>query len=218
MAINLRGAATGADAEVDLSTKALRATLRPLDYGVGGSFQLTSKSGIMAAGLTAAAPIYAFRNASASLLAVVKRVKISAWSLGTGFTAGLSTFEMVRAISWTVADTGGAVDVITTVNGKLRSNMASIASLAEIRHSDTATLTAGTRTLDSQPLESLNVNVPVTANFAFVPAPTKLFEKMASEFPLVLAASEGFIIRATVPATGTWTFAITPEWDEVASY
>ena len=36
--------------------------------------------------------------------------------------------------------------------------------------------------------------------------------------PLILAGSgEGFVIQATVPATGTWTWGCAIDWDEVAS-
>jgi hypothetical protein len=30
--------------------------------------------------------------------------------------------------------------------------------------------------------------------------------------------NEGFVIRATVPATGLWSFAVTTEWDEVVVF
>lgn len=37
----------------------------------------------------------------------------------------------------------------------------------------------------------------------------------SSAWPLELAANEGFIVRATVPATGTWQAQVTVEWSEV---
>lgn len=188
----------------------------PIDYGSGGAFHMTSKSGSMAAGLAANSPIYAFRWSSSSMLAVIKRIRLQAWSLGTGFAAGIATFDLFRASAWTVVDTGGVTDTITGDNGNLRRSMpASV--LAELRHSSTATLTAGTRTLDSQPLDTLNVGVGTSTNTPFV-NPTKLFDKQPGEHPLVLAQNEGFVIQATVPATGLWSFAITPEWDEVQLY
>ena len=218
MPIYLRGKTSGRDAEVDSLSGALVTRAAPFTSSTGGTYSLTSKSGAMSAGLAGNSPIYAFRNVSASLLVLLRRVKISAWSLGTGFTAGLGTFDLFRATSWTIADTGGTTDTITTVNGKMRTAMPSIAALAEIRHSSTAALAAGTRTLDTQTLESLNVNVPATTNFAFVPSPTFLFDRPADYYPLVLAQNEGVVIQATVPATGTWTFAITPIWDETPSF
>ena len=39
-----------------------------------------------------------------------------------------------------------------------------------------------------------------------------------SESPLVLAQNEGFVIRATVPATGTWQFGCTVTWTELTAY
>lgn len=185
----------------------------PIDYGTGGCFQLTSKSGTMAAGLAANSPIYSFRWTSSSLLAVLRRIRISAWSLGTGFTAGLATVDLFRASSWSAADTGGTTDTITTPNGKLRSSMAAI-SISAIRRSSTATLTAGTRTLDAQALDTLVAAVTTATNTPFINR-ALLFEKTGAEHPLVLAQNEGFVIQASVPATGTWSFAITPEWDEV---
>lgn len=217
MPVRIRGGTIAADAEVESLFKALRITPRPIDYGAGGNYQLTSKSGTMAAGLSAG-PIYAFRVANAGLLALVRRVRVSAWSLGTGFTAGLATLEMKVARAWSVADTGGVTDTITTSNGKMRASMASITALAEIRHGSTGLLSAGTRTLDAQPLESLNVNVTTAQNTAFIPSRTDLFVRRPDEYPLALTQNEGFVIEATVPATGTWSFAITPEWDEIASY
>ena len=193
------------------------ASLYPFDYGDGGCFQLTSKSGIMAAGLAAASPIYAFRWTSGTLLAVIKRIRISAWSLGTGFAAGIGTFDLVAARPFTGSDTNGVTDTISGNNGKLRTSMASSA-LAEIRHSSTASLIAGVRSLDAQPIASLNVGIGSAAFTPLSPSPMTLFEKPQGEHPLVLALNEGFVIQATLPATGTWSFAITPEWDEVPIY
>lgn len=185
----------------------------PVDYGTGGCYQLTSKSGTMAAGLAANSPIFAFRWTSSTMLALLRRVRISAWSLGTGFAAGLATFDMYKAASWTVADSGGATDTITSPNGKLRAAMTATA-VSAIRKSSTATLTAGTRTLDAQALETLVAAITTATNTPFLNR-AELFVKPGAEHPLTLAQNEGFVIQATVPATGTWGFAITPEWDEV---
>jgi hypothetical protein len=47
---------------------------------------------------------------------------------------------------------------------------------------------------------------------------TTLFEKPMGEHPLLLAASEGFVIHASMPVVGTWQFAVTTEWDEIPGY
>ena len=222
MAIPVIGGSSNVVADVAPDTQALKVQQSPFDFVAanGGTYMLCSKSGTMAAGLASSSPIYSFRNASANSLILLHRLKISAWSLGTGFTAGIATFDLFRAASFTGADTGGTTDTITTNNGKLRtSTMNSITALAEIRHSSTATLTAGTRTLDAQPMDSINVGVGTGTNTVFVPFPTFLLSKKPpEEYPIVLAQNEGIVIQATVPATGTWTFAITPEWSETLSY
>lgn len=188
----------------------------PVDYGIGGCFQICSKSGVMAAGLAANSPIYSFRWTTVNLNAIVRRVRIQAWSLGTAFTAGIATFDMFVCRGWTVADTGGVIDTLTVDNGNLRSAMPPTL-LSELRHSSTATLTAGTRTKDAQPVDSLTFGIGAVANTLFSAGATRtpLFERTGTEHPLVLANNEGFTIQATVPATGTWSWWITPEWDEV---
>lgn len=201
----------------DGSLQAVRhfATAYPVDYGVGGCFQLTSKSGTMAAGLGAGSPIYAFRWTSTLLTGILRRVRISCWSIA-GFAAGLPmTFDLFRATSWTVADTGGVTDTLGADNGNLRTAMPSSA-LTEIRHSSTSALSAGTRTLDAQSFDTAYFTGPLTAN-TLIASRGVLFEKGGpADHPLVFAQNEGFVIQATVPATGTWAFAITPEWDEVS--
>jgi hypothetical protein len=217
MAIRLRGGTISADVEVESLTKALRVTQRPLDYGAGGAYKLTSKSGVMADGLAASAPVYAFRVANAGLVAVVRRVRLAAWIVTPATDlAGTAIFDLMVARSWTAADTDGTTDTLTTNNGKLRTSMASIAALSEIRHSSTATLTAGTRTLDAQPIEVVVAEVRNSELGPFFVG--NLFERSAHEHPLVLAENEGFVVQATVPSSFTWTFAITTDWDEVATY
>jgi hypothetical protein len=210
----MRAKDTSAAQDGTLQTVRHLSTPYPVDYGVGGCFHLTSKSGIMAAGLAANSPIYSFRWTSSTMNALLRRVRIAAWGLGTAFTPGIATFDMFVCRAWTGVDTGGTTDTLTTDNGNLRTAMPATL-LTEIRHSATATLSAGTRTKDAQPIDSWNIGVLGVANTAFMPTPHKIFEKLTAEHPLVFVQNEGFTIQATVPATGTWSWSITPEWDEV---
>lgn len=200
----------------DNSLRASRsyASLYPPEYGFGGCYQMTAKSGVMAAGLAGNSPIFSFRWTLADRVAVLRRLRLSAWSLGTGFTAGLALFDLYVARTFTIADTGGASVLPTLNNAKLKTSMAAV-GIGDLRCATTATLTAGTRALDAAPINTLAATIGAAQNTAFWPAQQILFERAGSEHPLVLAVSEGFIVQATVPATGTWTFAITPEWDEL---
>jgi hypothetical protein len=187
----------------------------PLDYGSGGMFQHCAKSGAMVAGLAAASPIYAF-HWPANLTALIRRVRISAWTLGTAFAAGLATFDLYAARAFTAQYGGGNVANLTGEAGQLRTSMNH--SLADIMWAATVALAPGTRTLDPDPLNSLTLTAPITTNAPASAAPLTLFEKQQGEHPLMLVANEGFVIRASVPATGLWSFAVTTEWDEVESF
>jgi hypothetical protein len=199
-----------------LQRSMILASAYPLDYGAGGMFQHCGKSGIMAAGLAAAAPIYAF-HWPANLTALVRRVRVSAWTLGTAFSAGLATFDLYTARDFTAQYGAGTVANLSGEAAQLRTSMAP--SLAEIMYAATATLTPGTRTLDPDPLESRVATAPTTANTPFTAAGAlTLCEKQQGEHPLLLVANEGFVIRATVPATGVWSFAVTTEWDEIGIF
>jgi hypothetical protein len=175
----------------------------------------------MAAGLGLASPIYSWRWAVAPQtppnvsLALVRRITIAAATSGTaGFAPGLATFSMYVARAFTAPDTGEITTPLAGNAAKLRTSMAS--SLAQIQHSQTQSLTPGTRTLDASPVGTFTIAAPTSifTQFMTVP-PMKLFEKLQGEHPLVLAQNEGFVIQATVPATGTWTFVVNAEWDEV---
>ena len=214
MGINIAGGVTGSKQEVETTSLAARITHRPIDVGALGSYAVSVKSGIMAAGLSANSPILAFRNAGTAV-ALIKKVRFIAQGLGTGFTAGATVFDLFAARTFTVQDTGGGAVTLTTNNAKLRTSYATCSVV--IQASATATLTAGTRTKDANPIRTLLSDVPAAA-FSVVLADDIFFEAKPGEHPIVLVPNEGFAIEATVPATGTWTWACGIDWDEVAAY
>lgn len=213
MGVQLAG--TSSNAEVETATKALRITPKPIDYGSLGIYSIAGVSGVMAAGLAANAPIFAFRWSSANI-GVLKKLVLSAGNTATAFTAGVVAFNAFIARSYTVNDTGGTAGTLTGNNQKLRTSMGTTV-LGDVRWSATATLTAGTRTKDANPFASLVSSIPAVAGTPLIP-PAELFAARAGDYPLVLAQNEGFVIEATVPATGTWTFAVTAQWEELAAY
>jgi hypothetical protein len=218
MGLSIIGGGNAVLAEVETTQKALRANLRPIDVGALGSYSASVVSGIMAAGIAGASPILAFRWAPATVptsLALIRRVKLTAWNLGTGFAAGVFTFNMFVARAFTVQDTGGGAVTLTTHNAKLRTSHA--VTQATIQASATATLTAGTRVKDANPLRTISGVVANAAFAAMLPEQTEMFRQQPGEHPLVLATGEGFAIEATVPATGTWSWAAQIDWDEVTA-
>lgn len=210
---------TSSSARVEANTRALATTLYPNDVGLLGAYSTTVKSGIMAAGLAGAAPIVAFQwkpATNVTALAAIRRMKFSMYDLGTGFAAGDVLFEWYVARAFTVQDTGGGAATLTTNNAKLRTSYAT--TQAAIQVSATATLTAGTRTLDSNPFRALQSVATTTAFGAIVLPETEVYRVQPGETPLILAPSEGIVIQATVPATGTWTFYAGFDWEERLSF
>jgi hypothetical protein len=124
------------------------AAMVPIEYGAGGMYQHTARSGLMAAGLAASSPIYSFCWQSATLLVAVQRIRLTAFSVGA-FTAGTAAFNLFVARGFTVQDGGGAVIDLSGNHAKLRTSMAT--SVAAISCATTAALSPGARTLDADP-------------------------------------------------------------------
>jgi len=233
MSAVIRGGTSGTDADVDAGTKALKVRVHPVD--VTGSYQIESISGTMAAGLGAAATIYSCRWGHATNLMLLRRVAIDAMNITTAFAAGTFLFDMILARSFSASDTGGT-SVLPTGNSQKRRTSFGTTSLTDLRISSTAALGAGTRTLDGSAIMNIRGFVPATSiNYPFVSAsgpiipgastvagpvlPFELFTPdWSGEWPIVFAQNEGFILRATVPATGTWNFSVTLEWSEVTAF
>lgn len=205
--------------EIESNTRAQRVVLRSFDFGSLGIYRASHLSGVMAAGLASDSEIFQFRWTHASNLALIGRVRLD--GLGgsaTAFAAGHGKIDMVAARGWSADGSGGTAMTITGDNQSLRTSMGTTLAGA-IRGSSTAALTAGTKTLDAQPmgLYAFAVGTVVSVQYA---TDVDLFNGMSGglNYPLVLAQNEGFVVRATVPATGTWQYGITVEWAEVTSY
>jgi hypothetical protein len=215
--IRMRDISAATDGTVQRSM--VMAQLSPVDYGGGGSYHRTCKSGVMVANTAASSPIYSFQWPSVTSLALIKRIRIAAWSWNVGFTAGLVTFDVITARTFTVQLAGGTQVSLVGNSGKLRTSMAS--SQANVVYATTTPLTGGTYTPDPVPGTTETWATEVGANpYTLItpgPMPIKLFEKPQGEMPLLLAQNEGFLVEATVPQTGTWSFTLASEWDEVSN-
>lgn len=216
MAIQMQGNG-GVTAEVESNTRALRSVLRPTDFGALGVYQATHVSGVMAAGLAASAEIFQLRWTHASNLCLIRQVQISAASDTVAFAAGRGNFNLAVARSWTADGSGGTAMTLTSNNQKLRTSMGTTL-MGAIRGASTAALTAGTKTLDTQALSSVQVVCPAAAATLMLGQIDMINPESESEYPIVLAQNEGIVIRATVAATGTWGFSVNIKWMELASY
>src|SRR6266566_8764473 len=189
MAVIIQGNG-GTNAEVETNTRALRTVVRPIDYGSLGIYSVGAASGTMALNLAANSPIYSFRWGNASNLALVRKVLLSAGDTSTAFTAGVFTFNMFIARSFSASDTGGTSILPTSNTGKLRTSMGTTL-LTDLRIASTATLTAGTRTKDGQPCSSVSTSDPATAGDNIILPGTALWDARVGEHPIVFAQNEG---------------------------
>lgn len=217
MAIQIQGNA-GTVADVDgTGYRAIRVNNRPLDYGSLGTYSVSGRTGTMAAGLAANAPVFSFRWTDPTRLCAITSVHATGAGSIVAFAAGFTNLELLIARSFTVADSGGTALTPTANNQKLRTSMGT-SLVNDIRVASTATLTAGTRTLDAQPIGSLTSSVTATAGTPLWP-PEHLYEAGENDnMPIILAQNEGIVIRATVPATGTWTASFDMSWVELVAY
>ena len=218
MAIQIQGNG-GTVAEVDgTNYRAMRGTLRPIDYGALGSYRMSLLSGTMAAGLAANSEVFQFRWTDATRICVVTSVIWDGLSgSATAFAAGFSKVDMLVARSWTADGSGGAAATISGNNQKQRTSMGTTL-LGAARASSTAALTAGTKTLDTQAVGQYSAAIGTGTSVQWMPQFDLFHADPGGESPLILAQNEGFVIRATVPATGTWQFGATVCWTEVAAY
>ncbi len=193
------------------------------DYGQYG---VSAKSGIIAAGIANDSELFQFRwnPANANSKARVRRVSVSAGVSTTYFAAGIPLLlELMKCSGWSVAGSGGTAVDPGAANRRGPSTMKATEVVAgDMRIASTAGLTAGTKTILTPAVNQLVSGAPITSSLSgqIFPARTPLFEANVAEgeHPLELAATEGLIIRTRAPATGTWEFQVSVEWDEATSF
>jgi hypothetical protein len=213
--LGIQGYSSGNGVEAAANTNALRVSERPMNVGAYGSYSFGSPGGIEAAGASANSPIFSMRSAAANgPNVVIRRFTFNAMAYTTAFTAGQALFQLFVARAFSASDTGGTQATMTTNNMKRRTAFATTA-LQDLRYSTTGVLTAGTRTLDGTPIASLGAPVPATSVSYNLVGPWDMLRYGPEAWPLILAPNEGLILQATVPATGTWQWFVSVDWDEI---
>lgn len=218
MAIQVQGY-SGVVADVGGTTfRALKVQQMPIEYGSLGIYRFSHLSGTMAAGLAAAANVWSLRWADATRLCLVQKVVLDGLSgSATAFTAGFGSVRLFIARSFTASDSAGTALTLTGNNGKLRTSMGTTL-VTDLRASATAALTAGTRTLDTQPIGQRSFTFGTATSVEYANQVILFGEDIGPTMPVVLAQNEGLAMQATVPATGTWQFGVTSMHAEVTAY
>ena len=200
-------------------------------YALRGSYRLAVSSGavtLIAARTASAGQLLTMRNPSTTVALYLKRVAarfIATTAYGTAQETGT---DLILARTYTVNGTNGtAVDVGSTVanTGTLAASFGtSVITAGCTRVADTAAITAGTHTLDANPIgvvsgwtAAIGIMVPeATSGAASQFADLWDYRKSAHGMPIKLVQDEGFVVRNLVlmgaTGVGRWDFLV--EWDE----
>ena len=211
MAIQVQGNG-GTVSEVDSTFRAIRVTLRPTE--LIGYYTFGGVSGALT-GVAAAGPVFSLRNTGSNIF-LVRRVSVG-FLTTTAFTAaqGLS-YGLIRATGFTASDTGGTA-LFTAGQNKHRTAFTNITSAPDIRIASTAALTAGTRTLESQPMGV----VGGSSTGVGTGMPTEdILEQDSGDYPMVLAQNEGLIVTNLIAmgAAGVIQLRVSVELAEASAY
>lgn len=199
---------------VDPTFKAARATIRPAENL--GWFSLGAQSGALTA-VAAAGPVFSFRNTGVNTM-MLRRFGIG-FIETTAFTAAqIVDFGLFFARAFSVSDTGGTAVAMTGNNAKVRTSLATPNGL-DVRIAAAAALTAGTRTLDANPLAQLGgfcgavgQGIPTT--------PNNMIQHDTGDYPLILAPNEGLVLAVltTMGAAGVGRLYVNMEFAEVTAF
>ena len=158
-------------------------------------------------------PVWSFQWTATQHICVVKRIHLSV-GVTTAYGAAQNTrYGLYFARAYTVADTGGTAATLTTNNGKLDTSYP-ITQITDMRIGTTGAITAGTRTLDAQPLDVAYFG---TTALGMVGDEEFQFGLTPSHQEIIIRQNEGLVLNnlMLMGATGVLMLAVTMEWAEV---
>ncbi len=185
-----------------------------------GSYRLSAISGLMAgvaAASSTAGHIFSFRNSDSSTLIVPQYISVKL-RVVSGFTAAQEYgFDVVVARTYTASHTG-ATAITTGSNAFKKATGGAASILGSARIADTGALTAGTHTLDAQPVLLESASELAAAATVQHTRCEGLWDCSSVESPLVLAQNEGLVVRNSVSmgAGGTVRLIVDIGWYEIA--
>lgn len=191
--------------------------LMPNPPGTLGVYSFATQSGLIAATLAADSPLFSMRWGNANNYAIVDYLSVSVVISGAITAPAVHTgLEVVFARAFTASDSGGTALTITGNNGKLKTNF-DTTLVTDLRIATTGTLTAGTRTLDTQALATVGYGTGTAVGTTALPH-TILISRETNAYPVVLSQNEGLILRNPLagPATGSFVVFVTLRWREMS--
>lgn len=212
----IKGGATSNLQEVDAQLAA-RVSVSPpaITAANGGRYRFVGRSGLIttiAAFTATAGHVGAFRWGSTTKTAVIDSIAMSAAMVTDFGTLQQLAFTVRMARSYTASHSSGTAGTLSGNNCKLRTTYATT-GLTDARVSATAALTAGTHTIDTQPIMVLDLAEPGSAQAI---QRGNRVERSFVNGPIVLAQDEGLVFANEIlmGATGTAIFSFEVEWRE----
>jgi hypothetical protein len=192
---------------------------KPLDYGAFGSYRLSTTIALTVS-QAANGTLFSFRWGDASRICVIQDIRIQFMQTAAATATIMPVFSVFQARAWSVSDSAGTALTLTTNSFKKRTSMGTTL-VTDIRKSALAAgLTAGTRTLDADPIMQLPVSSTITTPNASLYV-VDLDLDSGTAHPLVFAQNEGFIIQGPSVAfgvAGTANLAVDVAWTEIAAF
>ena len=194
-----------------MATRTPRYKISPSGYG---EYSMVLSSGALT-GVAADGPVWSFRWGQSDYAAVIRRISIDL-SVTTAYGTDQATeYGLYFATTFTAVDTGGTAATLTGRNGKLRTSMETTKiTTGDMRIGTTDVITAGTRTLDTQPLAVATFQTDLLGS-----AYHRVWDFGGADDyePIVLAYEEGVVLNNLVAmsATGVVKLRVGVTWAEV---
>jgi hypothetical protein len=208
MAIQQLGLDGTTIAAIDPQFNAQRVSMRPVS--VAGWNSIGAATGLITV-VAAGGVLFSLRNTSSNMI-MLRRLAVS-YVQTTAFTAAQRVeLGLSVARSITVAPSGGS-GALTTSKHRTSLNQPNVEAIM----ATTAALTAGTATVDPQPIGVVGAWVAAVGTAI---ASTPIFSHDTGDYPLLLAASEGIRVTMlqTMGAAGVGVLYLNAEFAEVTAY
>jgi len=180
----------------------------------GDAYRIGLSSGLITI-LNAGDPAFSLQWTSTTYKMIIQEIDIN-FVLTTAFGAAQDiSWGAYFARSYTVADTGGTAATLTGNNCKLDTNF-NTTRVADMRIATTVALTAGTRTLDTQPL-IMRCGMLGNALGNHMGELIRSIGVRDAENPITIRTNEGLVIApiVTMGATGVGHLYVRMSWVEV---
>ena len=221
MGLWIGGKSSGTSVEVGYNWKSMNVSRRPIDIAglgltggiqYGGFYRLANIWNLSTATalFTANVSHFSFRWGHPTLNCAILALRYHAQclSLGTTITSSVDWGWNV-ARNWTTADSGGTVITFALDAQKQKVSLANTGmALGNCNYPTTAALTAGTRTLDTQPMTYKGFHQEIIVAGAAglkttLDGPQGTRMRLSNETPIILTQNEGIILKCLTTVATT---------------